>query len=111
MREIRFRAWNRIVGRMSEPFGIDHDHSQTAWQNIDIMQSTGLTDMNGVAIFEGDILEFDRSEWGGDDNIFPVWYDQEGGEWITGGGTNQECREYKKVIGNIYENQELIKAT
>jgi uncharacterized phage protein (TIGR01671 family) len=72
-----------------------------------IMQFTGLLDANGVEIYEGDVvsiwgrnlkIEFDES----DASFFAVTQDyticESGQEW---GGN---C----KVIGNIYENPELL---
>lgn len=58
-------------------------------------------------IFEGDIIEFDREEWGGDDNIHLVSWDNKEGRWSWGGGSTSDM-EFRKVIGNIYQNAELL---
>lgn len=67
-----------------------------------IGQFTGLTDKNGNKIFEGDILKWDCREWGGEFNEVVRWdYEQ----------LNMRKRDWKdwcEVIGNIYDNPELL---
>ena len=80
---------------------------------IELMQSTGLKDKNGKEIFEGDILKSNKY-------ITSVFYER-------GAYCVKFCRttnttvtmnvisfieKYKtKVIGNIYENPELLEVT
>ena len=70
-----------------------------------LMQSTGLVDRHGVEIFEGDILSRDNAE---------VYYDDEFAEWrVRGSGkgittTSLYCWIDCEVIGNIYDNPELV---
>lgn len=108
MREINFRAWDKRFKRMSFGAGAlllrinETDFSEP-------MQYTGLKDKNGMEVWEGDIIEFDRDEWGGNGNIFVVKWDSKGGAWNFGGGGSWEGDfSFRQVIGNIYENPELL---
>lgn len=106
MREIKFRVWDALEKEMLFPDTVTP--SIISLQGAYLMQYTGLKDKNGKEIYEGDILEFDPEEWGSNkNNRWPVeWSDS--GEWMTGGGTNGECSRFKTVIGNIYQNPELL---
>jgi len=68
---------------------------------------TGFRDFNRNEIYEFDLIEFDREEWGGDDNIHVVTWDEQNGAWCWGGGSSSDM-DWRKVIGNIYENPELL---
>ncbi len=124
-REIKFRAWDNIVksmfnmveiisykdGSMSFQIGDSFSGLRTPKDAI-IMQYTGLKDKNGKEIYEGDILLmpcggiieifFDVTSFNArvikesaecTNSYYPMWY-----FWDI----NSE------VIGNIYENPELL---
>jgi uncharacterized phage protein (TIGR01671 family) len=73
------------------------------------MQYTGLKDVNGVEIYEGDIVEH-RSDLS---STSEVKYFE--GAFIAGSPVtsnaliNFNCANNVSVVGNIYENKELIK--
>lgn len=130
---IKFRAWHKELGRMMSIsdmwFNVDslgeiglndaimNDYITVSPDEIELMQSTGLKDKNGKEIFEGDILEVtDKHSW-----LEVVSYNQEKAMFVT----EEINREFKvpesplydlfdtnifkfKVIGNIYENPELL---
>lgn len=71
-------------------------------------QFTGKQDRNGDDIYEGDIIEFDAKEWGDNEtNIHLVEWNDSSAEWSWGGGCTSDM-EWRKIIGNIYENSELL---
>ena len=78
-----------------------------AFDDIELMQSTGLKDKNGVEIFEGDIVLADGVK------KIVTFGEQEHEEdfddliYYIGFNVYTKPAEYE-VIGNIYENPELL---
>ena len=82
-----------------------------AFDDIELMQSTGLKDKNGVDVYQGDII---RCTSGCLHEV--IWLEEYGGTFIGGmpawylsgfrNGYSWTGRE--EVIGNIYENSELL---
>ena len=119
-REIKFRAWDKGKKRMtySDDEGVSVGGLLTGYEDypeeVTLMQYTGLKDKNGKEIYEGDIVAFWK-EYPlvvsfNDDNYGGVW----GWNLLQADGT-AECYYYGlspnenyEVIGNIYENPELV---
>ena len=128
-RQIKFRAWDGQRKRFSyfhlHQFGIDipiesyypvalhrsddYELYRLEYQDVEFCQYTGLLDCNGKEIFEGDILDFDEREWGGRFKPEVVWMENIIGDWNYCGSLS-DVKEWRRVIGNIYENPELLKA-
>lgn len=92
----------------------DEDSDTNEWivnNDLNLMQSTGLKDKEGTEVFEGDILHHQiQTEY-----TFIVKYDKDKGRWYGDGlsrtyriDITKEFLPYYKVIGNIYENPELL---
>jgi len=115
MREIKFRAWGETEGEMTysgDWEGLRHlaRHMQYSDGSLHIMQYTGLHDKNGKEIYEGDVVknEFGECgvvEWVGGgfcSKYFPPW------SWDIMQPFDG-IMESQTVIGNRYENPELLK--
>lgn len=139
MREIKYRMWNKKEKKMYDIGVLDFDDkkaymkgylnytvSNYMFENIELMQYTGLHDKNGKEIYEGDAWEDE------DGYYIIVWDEKEAGflvdtygfeEWLGEGG--QECYGNKiefisrepidyfnfskiEIIKNIYDNPELL---
>lgn len=111
MREIKFRAWNKVkknmytdaINNCQDSFDLILKHPQV----YEVMQYTGLKDRDGVKIYEGDIYTM------GDRNIlYQVVYRDTGfiGKQLRSSSYAGLSHWHKKIeiIGNIYENPNLI---
>jgi len=122
-REIRFRVWDTIAETMTYPdqgtycitmIGCvcdDETDSGGILENRDYrceaMQFTGLQDKNGKDIYESDLLDgyfLCKVEWSNEDGGFVV------SNIASNGGAmlHQEYADHFEVIGNIYEDKDLI---
>ena len=114
-REIKFRAWHELNKQMLYPYARLFNDIRTSGDLINmfgdefVMQFTGAYDKDGDEIYEGDILEFDAGEWGDNTtNKHMVSWDEYQHGWSFGGGGQQSDMEWRKIIGNIFENPELL---
>lgn len=107
MREIKFRVWVKKSKELLPAQGIIFPRG-TEDEKVILMQYTGLTDKNGKEIYEGDIikhknLKLQVIEYGYAG--FEPFCDNLGDEYSS----NDANSEHYTVIGNIYENSELLK--
>jgi uncharacterized phage protein (TIGR01671 family) len=130
MREIKFRAWDKIEERLwytgfsiSCTGGIARGNAISVDDindRLEVMEFTGLKDKNGKEIYEGDIVnaiaeeEFSDHTTIGDiisnENYdFGEWQVRQNKQYSHGLGLSWGAWESIEVIGNIYENPELLK--
>lgn len=119
MKNIKFRAWDLENNHMYIPDCIRHgkatelNYDDYIEYDDPIMLYTGLKDKNGIEIYEGDILKFKRDDLNGW-KIFPiVWlgfrltFGPITNVWTLGDAFPADIRQ-TEVVGNIYENPELL---
>lgn len=140
MREIKFRAWQPHASLHRQPgmYLVDDmvwhnatdeqpekgevfltrkvgtSRSSEFFEDVQIMQYTGLKDKNGVEIYEGDILAYRDGEYSYD---AIVSWDNEVGRYYMVGISPEDNFHFDDVedtchsiIGNIYENPDLLEA-
>lgn len=129
MRVPKFRAWDKL-GKIMLPIGdidtsyklvyLEEDNGyrcERDFDEIELMQFTGLKDKKDKEIFEGDIIKF--SDCDGDIYVTPVVWDKNyacfgvsfSGKYpISFDYLEEFYTELKdiEVVGNIYENRELL---
>lgn len=125
----KFRVWLKYSEKMIYIDKKEGDNLYSFLENVNdrqiIMQCTGLKDKNGKLIYEGDILQSEeypfKDEKGYNYAAEVLWDDASATFYyytfrisnnVVGCSTGNtgELNEYEdwKVIGNIYENKELL---
>ena len=131
MREIKFRIWDKTRNKMltsncgeflltQEGNAVFHQNGDNPLEALieqieyEVLQYTGLKDKNGTEIYEGDIVKY-TSEL--ENGIFEVKYSncRFYGLWIEANFMDITtdlfylgCSNELEVIGNIYQNPELL---
>ncbi|MGL6186112.1 MAG: YopX family protein [Clostridium chrysemydis] len=123
MREIKFRAWDKTTKKLQDVYSINFGNKDVWLKEnkkriiganffeIELMQYIGLKDKNGKEIYEGDIL---KDDYGKIDRV--IYYDYmfdlenfyDNGYEIANQAFSEGTDKFE-VIGNIYENPELLK--
>lgn len=117
MREIKFRAWDKEEKKMHENVGViprgriveyEDIEDNHPFEEVEIMQYAGLKDKNGKDVFEGDHFGLKNGKIG-----VVKWSDMHLGFILVDpdGDSEHNIHWYAKnqrVIGNVYENSELL---
>ncbi|WP_418953595.1 YopX family protein [Streptococcus sp.] len=121
MRVLKFRAWDEDSQKMNGnvEIYINKDKTIEVRSKDDktiVMQFTGLKDENGKEVFEGDIIKdsedfiaqvvYDKEYAGFGLNYQP--FDLTEGLSVTFEELKNEYQNTFEIIGNIYENPELL---
>lgn len=129
MRPIKFRAWDKLEKRMSTVKALyfdeesvrvtDSEYDIFPFSQFELMQFVGILDVRWVEIYEGDIVrEYTdpNSGFWPENILYEIRY-----HWdsfmmynltLDTFVTNMNLRHlawYYEVIGNVYENPELLK--
>lgn len=121
----KFRAWHEKLERMAYEIEVREgssdwvDETGKSWSfESGIMQCTGPRDTNRNLIYEGDVLYFTVFDYNGADTQYKgkvVWADsmyhivinrEDDNSFDFGWVINQD--DEIEIIGNIYENPELL---
>ena len=121
MREIKFRAWEVQTKRMLDwnyfmNISTDYLFGRNGNSIMIPMQYTGIKDKNGKEVYEGDIVDYEDTHNIDDSGIQVIGWDSENagfgrrylGEQEFDATCFSEVVTNFEVIGNIYENQELL---
>ncbi len=114
MRELRFRAWDKVDKKWLWPhpegfniigevtvFDMLKQKKVSDYKNIEIVQFTGLLDKSGKEIYEGDIIRW---------TITPYYKIVKWNDDNAGFNISQARHEVEhEVIGDIYSNPEMVK--
>ena len=122
----RFRAWLKNDKEMIEADEIHWDRSQLDFvgdaitfmrkaDEIELMKSTGLKDKNGQEIFEKDIVDYKGRKaiikWHGSYASFIYIFVDELQKRVADWKPLYLSYYRFEVVGNIYENPELLEVT
>lgn len=126
----KFRAWMKSLKWMCDVTNISFDSKlvdicqqgdtercteiSVEFDEIELMQSTGLLDKNNKEIFEGDVVRQVRTQLTTENEVIIGVVTMIEGAWLIM-NDNEQLASYlwsetdeNEIIGNIYENPELL---
>ena len=119
----KFRAWDKTTSKLHVVNGIYCDNKKihyiddnrvrfVGFDNVIIMQSTGLLDKNGKEIFEGDIVDYKGRKavikWHGSYASFIYIFVDELQKRVAGWSPLYLAYFHFEVIGNKFETPEFL---
>ena len=120
MRPIKFRAWDKEIKQwvlIWEDFSLENGElTHYDKDALVLMQFTGLLDRNGKEIYEGDTVKLGTLKEEDEENIEAIekvffsdgrFITTHHGFPVSSWAKNENC--YIEVIGNIYENPDILK--
>ena len=120
MREIKFRAWDKVNKKVRKVMSLDFYNTRQSevtlasdgdvylryFEQVELMQYTGLKDKNGKEIYEGDLL---KTRIGGYEQASPYVVEDMRKLYFELKRDDSYYRiQQTVIIGNIYENPELM---
>lgn len=110
MREFKFRAWLPETNEMTYNLAFEeYEPIDQLLASVEhLMQFTGLTDVTGNKVYEYDLVRIEKAiykvVWSGNAAKFIL-------QIVSGqqGGRNFRMVRFGQVVGNIYENEGLLK--
>lgn len=117
MREIKFRAWYKPFKDNDFGAGYKYGNNVISFHDMspekyELEQYTGMTDKNGVEIYEGDIIQTSTGELQTVVGITPIYINEDIYTLVQAtkslSGEIFILDNSDVVIGNIHENPELL---
>lgn len=134
MRDIKFRAWDKrlkimithekflecgrlMILKMKQLYEDQPDINNAKGgimlniddENMEFMQYTGLSDIHGNEIFEGDVVQYKMPMCSGFYKRKIIYSKKHAGFVAEGTNFMPDTRYDVEVIGNIYDNPEIAK--